>query len=204
MNINLASFNCKSFRISTKCEVEQNLLEKIKKCSNLSEKAIKDRGIVFGNVYLANKKKHTAIGFVEEPSKKDKCLIVIFYRIGSLIKKTDKIKPISDLLLCLSEIKNIYKFECEARFEYAPSKYDSKIPLPLKMEGFLLDEIRGFRGTKKLKNKELVFDIITERPDNKKIYHLIHFDYKGKFSPKFTKNVFDLADEASKSCIMKR
>lgn len=204
MSLNLSSFNCKSFRISTKCEVEQNLLEKIKKCSNLNEKAIKGRGIAFGNVYLANKKKHTAIGFVEEPSKKDKCLIVIFYLVGSLIKKTDKIKPISDLFLCLSEIKNIYKFRCEAKFEYAPSKYNSMIPLPLKMQGFLLDEITGFRGKKKLKNKELVFDIITERPDNKKIYHSIFFDYKGKFSPKLPKNVFGLADEASKSCIMKR
>jgi hypothetical protein len=204
MNINLASFSCKSFRISTKCEVEQNLLEKIKKCTNLDEKAIKGRGIIFGNVYLANKKKHTALGFVEEPSKKDKCLIVIFYRIGSLIKKTDKIKPISDLLLCLSEIKNIYKFKCVATFEYTPSKYDSKIPLPFKMEGLPLDEIRGFRGTKKLKNKELVFDIIIERPDNKKIYHTIYFNYKAKFSPKFSKNAFDLANEASKSCITKR
>ena len=204
MNINLASFNCKSFRIRTECEIEQNLLEKIKKCSNLSEKAIKGRGIAFGNVYLANKKKYTAIGFVEKPSKKDKCLIVIFYRIGSLIKKTYKIKPISDLLLCLREIKDIHEFKCEAKFEYAPSKYNSIIPLPLKMEGFLLDEIRGFRGIKKLKNKELVFDIITERPYNKKIYHSIFFNYKGKFSPKFPKNVFDLADEASKSCIMKK
>ncbi len=203
MNINLASFRCSLLRITTKCEIEQNLLEKIKKCSNLPEDEIKNRGVTFGNVYLVNKKKHTVIGFIEEQSKKNKCYFGVLYQTGSLIKKTDEIKPISDLLSCLSELKNNYKFECQARFEYPPSKYGSKIPLPLKTEGFLLDEIRGLRGTK-LKNKESVFDIIIERPDNKKIYHSIYFDHKGKFSLKLPKNILDIAIEESKKYIVKR
>lgn len=203
MSLNLASFNCQFLRITTECKIEQNLLEKIKKCSDLPEEAIKDEGIIFISVYLANNKKHSSIGFVEELKKKNKCYIGISYQTGSLVKKIDKIKPISDLLSCLSELKNKYKFECRAKFEYLPSKYTSKIPLPLKIDGFLLDEIRGFRGTK-LKNKESVFDIIIERPNNKKIYNSIYFEHEGKFSLELPKNIFDIAIEVSKNFVIKK
>jgi len=202
MNINLASFNCKSLHITTKCEIEQNLLEKIKKCSSLPDEAVIKKVIAFGNVYSINKKKYSAIGFVEKP-RKNKCYIGILYETGSLIKKTSNLKPILDLLSYLTELKNNYEFKCQASFEYSPSKYNSKIPLPLKIEGFFLDEIRGFRGTKS-KNKELVFDIIIERPENKKIYHTIYFDYNGKFSPKLPENILKIAIETSKNYITKK
>lgn len=204
MELNLASFNCKVLRITATCEIEQSLLDRIKECSALPEKEItKDEGVLFGNIYLANNKKHAAIGSIERVGKKKEYFIRLHYYPVALIKKPNKFKPVSNLLNCLKEIRNKILFDCIARFEYASSKYNSVVPLPIKLRATLFDEIIGFRLVKH-KNKELYYDIIIEKPIKGKINHSISFDCNEKFSNKLPKIIFDKINDISKSFIAKK
>jgi hypothetical protein len=204
MELNLAASNCTEIRITTKCEIDQNLLKKIKECSALSEEIIKEEAIAFRNNYLIDGKKHCEVGYVLEIEKQKIFFIAIHYHLGVLPKRKIKFKPVSQLLECLKELNNDkITFDCNVKFEYVPSKHNSVVPLPLRLPSSLFDEVRGFRFIK-MKNKELNFDVIIERPFNKKIYHSINYEYEGKFSQELPRVIFDLAINISKNFIKEK
>jgi hypothetical protein len=201
MELNLTDFYCSSFRIDTECTITPELFSKIKCCSNLKEEEIKEKGIGFGNKYNISKKRHTAFAVIINVEKEKKYFIQFSYRTGSFLKKGVKLEPVSALLNCLKEQDEEVNFDCGLRFIYPTSLFNSIIPIPIKVQSPIFDEIRGFRLGKK-KNKGIAFDTIIER-EGQKLYHNLNFEYKTKLSEEFIKNIYDAGIDLSKKFMIK-
>jgi len=205
MELNLSALNCFEVKFSTDCEIDQNSLIKIKECSGLQKEIGRKEGIYFMNNYSFNKKKYFAVVFIVELKKKKNIYCIdIHYHLGRWIRGKTKYEPVSKLLECLKKlINNKITFDCDAKFEYPPSKYNSVVPLPIKLHSSTIDEIRGYRFAK-VDKKELTYDIIVDRPENRKIYHNVNFNYEGELASNLPKIILNTASNISKRFVTKR
>jgi len=107
--------------------------------------------------------------------------------------------PAERILSALTAIKGDQTVATEAVFQYPLATFSSTLSLPFKVPsvpGGIFDEMIGFRIVKLEKDRK-VYDVTTERPDERILVNTVRFTYVGTLSGDLPKVILEAAQRVS-------
>ncbi|MDH5695378.1 MAG: hypothetical protein OEZ00_02040 [Dehalococcoidia bacterium] len=181
LRLNLARWDCLSFRITTEVTLEEDVAESL-------GIVLKRRFARFYEQYTRGGVLHSmALRFVRYQEPRNRYGIRLLYEteqtqefMPSLIIKPTTPKP-SEVFLRVCNLETSLVFRCDCSFIYKREGEGVYFPLPIKLEDELFDEIRGVRLVKLQQDKILLENFIDlVEPDV--MIHRIKFAHEGKCS----------------------
>ena len=159
----------------------------------------------FHTQYRRSRVEHTSIGsVVQGQAEGEEFRVVLTYSVGpagrvSMPKNT---RPVLDMLAMLSDIPQEFAFRCRANFQYAATRYISRVALPLTVSHpsrLPYTDIRGVHLAE-VRDGASLYDVIIDHAPSEAdtVLHLVSFEYPSVFAPGLPRDVLRFAEDISK------
>jgi hypothetical protein len=154
----------------------------------------------FVSNYVRGRKKHQAYAhFIPSRGKGFPRRLHVLYDLEP-VEFEGETRTIPDLFAALTALDAHSDAVCSADFEYRDTQWSSLLKLPwrpLEMERLPFDEFRGFRAVK-LRNGDVLYSIVVDRPTSEEIAHSLRFSYPARLDGHLPATLLERAVEISR------